>query len=163
MGVEENKIWGCKRFQSNEEDVVVYCSVERDEHDVEAYFAILMPEPEPDGSEMYRVKVEGNVGAAIGKYPDTVLININKGVFFADFYTETGEIVKQMLKAEDGKFYKLDDEAYYEVTCADKAPGEFSTETYVGRDENHRYHNKELVDRKRKFVRMFLEMFEALR
>ncbi len=160
----ETVIWGCKRFQSNSDDLVVYCSVQKKLNESEADFAILLPEADSDGSDSYRVRIEGNVGANNGKKPDTVLVNFQDDMHFADFYTEDGEIIKQMLSHGD-KYYKRDgiDGPYYEVTSANGKPSETSSEELIRKDDEHRYMNAELIAKKEKFANIFLAMFEAVR
>lgn len=137
----------------------IHCEFHKMEPDENAEFVVT---EKHEGHET-RLGIEGYVGAFSGKKPDVVITDVGK-VSFADYYTEEGQIVKKLV-CDNNKYYMFDFDkaAYYEVISDSEQPSSKSQETFVSKDDKHKYSCDILINDKEKFSKLFLEMFEAIR
>lgn len=147
-------IWGSWERKCGKEfdGKYIYCKYHKIGKDERADFVVT--------ENQERVGIEGSVGAFSGKKPYIVTIDFGE-ISFADFYTEEGQLIKKMVY--DKKYYLFDGMGYYEVTSDSKLLDEKSHETFVGKEEKHKYSCDILINDKEKFSKVFLEMFEAIR
>lgn len=154
MEREPSIIWGDweRKGKQEFEGKYIYCKYHKIGKDECADFVVT--------ENQERVGIEGSVGAFSGKKPDIVTIDFGE-ISFADFYTEEGQLIKKMVY--DKKYYLFDGMGYYEVTSDSKLPDEKSHETFVGKEEKHKYLREVVINYKEKLSKVFLEMFEAIR
>lgn len=160
-------IYGESRYLRTIDDkCVIYCTTRKTEKDHTSDFVVGIPGGnawmEREEAKEYRLGIEGSVDAYTGKHADFVGVNFyEKDAYFADFYTEEGEIIKKML-IHNNKFYMFDGEHYYEVSSDADKPSTESHEVFICKDEEHEYLQKDIISKKEKFSKIFLEMFESL-
>jgi len=168
MEFKGKNIFGSSRYEKNVDDeTTIYCEMMKNEQEAIANFVVGRPggtaTMSREESKDYRLGVEGDVFAWTGKHADRVLVNFyEKDACFADFYAEDGQVIKKMISHDD-KYYMLDGDSYYEVVSDAERVGLESHETFISKDEEHKYVHADLISEKEKFAKMFLEMFETLR
>lgn len=161
-------IWQERRYEYKVDDnCVIYCTFQK--NDEEAYINFIVGLPgatssmSKEDSAKYRLGIEGDIGAFTGEHPDRICINFyEKNAFFGDFYTAEGTPLKKMVIHND-KYHMFDGTAYYEVTSDANQVGSESTETFVSKDEAHKYMPLEIISEKEKYEKIALEIFETLR
>ena len=164
-------IWGDRRYQRQvNKNTVVYMKMTKNSEEAVAEFVVgkpggtsLMSEEE---TKKYRLGIEGQIGAYAGKRPDQVMIDIKekgKVMAFGDFYTEEGEVIKNMLLCEK-KIFKKDGDEYYEAVSNKEKVGLKSEETILGKDRTHRLKaSKKLLRKHKYFANLFIKMFDEVR
>lgn len=156
------------RYQHKlDEGHTIYCSVIKTSKDAVVDFVVGLPggngAMSREESNAYRLGIEGSVSAWAGKHVDMVMVNFAEtDSSFADFYTDDGVLIKKIV-ACDNKYYMYDNDNYYEVTTDAKLVDQDSHETFIGRDEEHKYLHSNLISEKEKFAKIFLELFETVR
>ncbi len=164
-----NNIYGQKRYEYPVNDnCIIYCTLMKSFNETVLECIVGLPGGKNDmtkqEAEKYRLGIECDVVALTKKHPNVISTNFyKKDAHFGDFYTEEGQLIKKMVIHEK-KHHLFDGTGYYEVTSNTKCPSANSTETFVSKDEAHKFMlSPELISEKEKYEKIFLEIFEKLR
>lgn len=161
-------ILGEERYQhAISDNCTIYCNLIAFSGVTHADFIVGLPGAtswlSQEESKSFRLGIEGDVEAFTEKPAKRVTIAFENGAYFGDFYADNGTAIKKMLRYQK-KIYMYDDGFYYEVTSDNKdCIGFKSHETFIGKDEEHKFQDSDIVSQKEKFSNIFLEMFENIR